>query len=203
MKNLNIDVLFEEYNKIDNEDNAALINFVEKHFDFLINFKTDDVEVVEDIATIFNDYFEALGICNHWSQINLKRKPIIDFLQQLKGKSSKFERHLYDIEYIFAATQVNSGKNLKPAIKSLRKLNGQFPKDEDIIGELRKAKFIFRQKIYLKIFIFELILIFGTILLRLNNKSEELELISEVIWAFFILLIIIQWIDKYKSNITI
>ncbi len=120
MKGSDINILFEEFNKIDDEDNVALIDFVEKHFDFLISLKTNDIEIVEDIATIFNDYFEALGICNHWTQINLKRKPIIDFLQQLKEKSSKFEKHFYDIEYIFAATQVDNGKNLKPAIKSLK-----------------------------------------------------------------------------------
>ena len=197
---IDIDNLFERFNEINDEDNVALIDFVEKHFDFLINFKTDDIEIVEDIASIFNDYYGTLGICNHWTQIELKRKPILDFVQQLKGKSLKYEKHLYDIEYVFATTQTDSGKNIKSAIKSLEKLNEQFPKDEDIILELRKAKFVLRQKTYQRIFILGLILVIGTFLLRLNYKIKELELISVVIWTFFILLILIQKIDNYKSN---
>ena len=87
--NINIDKLFEEFNKIDDEDNIALIDFVEKHFDLFINFKTDDIEIIEDIASIFNDYYGTLGICNHWTQIALKRKPIIDFYKPIKGKVIK------------------------------------------------------------------------------------------------------------------
>ena len=175
-------------------------DFVERHFDLLINFKTDDIEIIEDIASIFNDYYGSLGICNRWTQIALKRKPIIDFIKQLEGKSTKFGQHLYDIEYVFAATQTDSGKNLKAAIQSLKTINEMFPKDEDIILELRKTKFVYRQKRYQVLFILGLVVVFGTFILRLIYDSKEIELISLAVWAFFIFLILVQQIDNYKSK---
>jgi len=197
---IDIDELFEEFNKIDDSDNIALIDFVEKHFDFLINFKTDDINIIEDIASIFNDYYGTLGICNRWTQIELRRKPIIDFIKQLEGKSTKFGQHIYDIEYVFATTQTDSGKNLKAAIQSLKTINEMFPKDEDIVLELRKTKFFHRQKTYQRVFILGLIVVFGTMILRLIYDSKELEIMSLVTWAFFILLILIKQIDNYKSK---
>ena len=122
------------------------------------------------------------------------------FINQLKGKSSKFEKLLYDIEYVFATTQTDSRKNLKTAIQSLKTINEMFPKDEEIILELRRAKFVYRQKTYQIFFILGLFVVLGTILLRLTYDSKELELISGVIWAFFILLILVQQIDNYKSK---
>ena len=195
-----LDLVLKTYNEFGEKEDDYLIKFINEHYDFLINYDTHDIKPIEDIAYMFNDYYFSLGICNHWKQIIEKRKDMIGFVSQLESRSKKYDRLFRDIEYVYATTLMNDGNNYKQAITTLKMLQEKFPKDEAVKLDFSIAKLYLRNKIYNVLSILGLIIIFGTLILRLVMNMSNLEPYSNIGWGILLLTILIQYIDKYNSK---
>lgn len=195
-----IDELFDEYNQIEDDADQQIINFAEEHFENLIHCKSDDVVIIEGISTILIDYLGALGLCHKYKQIIDNKDIIINFISQLKGKSSKYEIDFHDVEFTYAIALIEQEKNFQNALLILNRLNQLYPNDEDITRILRETKFAARGKWYILIFISTSIIASITLLLKFLLKSEKLEIVSGISWALIVIILIVYFIDLYREK---
>lgn len=199
-QNPEIDKLFEEYDQIDINDDYRIIDFVEKHFDYLTHYKSDNITVLENIATMLYEYTESLGLRHQYKQIINRKEAITDFISRLKGKSSFFDTHFFNIEFNYVLA-LQDRKDYHRAIQTLKTLVTLYPKDEDVVHELRVTRFAVRQKGYNLIYILALIIIFCTLFFQIIFNLTKLELASNVEIALFVLTALIYYIDKYNQNV--
>ena len=200
MHNLNIEQIQSEFDKVDESDDIGTIEFVEKYYDFLINYESTDIEKLEDISEIFSIYYSCLGICNRWTDIITNRDRVIDFVNKLKDKREDYNELYYNIEYVYSQALIEHGNDLKKAIQVLKKLHELNPKDEDIILSLRQTKYSLRNKTYKVLLIISLIIIFSSLILRLLIDLKDYKIYTEIPWILLIGIFLTQYIDNYKSQ---
>ncbi len=195
-----IDELFDKYNQIEDDADQQIISFAEKHFENLIHYRSDNIMVLEGISTILIDYLGALGLCHKYRKIIDSKDIIIDFISQLKGKSSKYETHFHDIEFTYAIALIEQEKNFRYALLILKRLNQLYPNDEDIIRILRETKFAIRGRWYIFTLVAASIIASVTLLLKFTMNSENLEIVSGITWAFIVVILITYFTDMYKAK---
>ncbi len=196
----NLKEVLEQFDKIDEDEDVEIINFMEKHYDILINYNSEDIEIINEIADTLAIYFFALGECNYWTDIINKRKEIITFVEKLKGKREVYKEIYSDIEIVYCDALVEQGRNYRTAFNSLKELNKLSPRDESIILKMRRVNYLARFKQYKIIGILIMIIGLGSMTLRLFVNTFQLKLVSDFFWFGFVGIFLIQSIDSYISN---
>ncbi|MCW3805479.1 hypothetical protein [Plebeiibacterium marinum] len=197
---MTIEKLQADFDKIEESDDIGTIEFVEKHFDFLISFDSSDIVEIEDVAEIFSIYYSCLGICNRWTEIISNRDKIVEFVNKLKGKREDYNELYFNIEFVYSQALLEQGNELKKTIQTLIKLNKLKPKDEDIILSLRRAKYALRSKTYKVLIIISFVIIFCSLLLRLIIDLKDFKIYTEILWIILVGVLLTQYVDNYKSN---
>ena len=195
-----ISELFDKYNQIEDNADQKIINFAEKHFENLIHYRSDNIMVIEGISTILIDYLGALGLCHKYRKIIDNKDIIIDFISQLKGKSSKYETHFHDIEFTYAIALIEQEKNFRYALLILKRLNQLYPNDEDITRILRETKFAIRGRWYIFSLVVASIIASATLVLKFLVSSEKLEIVSGITWILLVVILIVYFIDMYRAK---
>jgi len=197
---MTIEQIQTDFDKIEESADIRTIEFVEKHFDFLISFDSSDIVKIEDVAEIFSIYYSCLGICNRWTEIISNRDKVIDFVNKLKDKRDDYNELYFNIEFVYSQALFEQGNELKKSIQVLKKLNELNPKDEDIILSLRQAKNSLRNKTYKVLIIISFAIIFCSLILRLIIDLKDYKIYSEISWILLVGVLITQYIDNYKSQ---
>lgn len=195
-----IESIFEEYNKIGNEDLVSTIDFVDEHYSILINFKSDEVDVIEKISIIFKEYFICLNELGRFSAIINKRPEIKSFVENLNEESKCFKDCFVEIEYLFADALSSNGSEYKKAISVLTNIQTIDPKNENISFNLKYAKLNSRRKYYAKFTITGLIIAFIGLVPRLVSDDRIFIIIDLIGFGIFVLAYLTQNIDEYLTE---
>lgn len=195
-----IESIFEEYNKIGNEDLVSTIDFVDEHYSILINFKSDEVDVIEKISIIFKEYFICLNELGRYSMIIKKRPEIKSFVEKLNENSRCFKDCFVEIEYLFADALSSNGSEYKKAISVLTNIRTIKPENENISFDLKYAKLNLRRKYY-KIFVIGgLIIAIIGLAPRLVSNDRIFLIIDLIGFGIFTLAYLAQNIDEYLTE---
>ncbi|MGE4287554.1 MAG: hypothetical protein AB7E36_02605 [Salinivirgaceae bacterium] len=195
-----IESLFEDYKKIGNDDLVSTIDFVDEHYSLLINFKSDEVNIIEQISIIFKEYFICLNELGRFSVIIEKRPEIKSFVENLNKNSRCFKDCFVEIEYLFANALSSNGSEYKKAISVLTNIQTIDPKNENISFNLKYAKLNSRRKYYVKFIIGGLIIAFIGLVARLVNNNRVFLIIDLIGFGIFTLAYLTQNIDEYLTE---
>ena len=192
--------IFEDYNKIEDNDNISTVDFIERHYSFLISYQTENITDIEDISVMFKNYFTALCDLGRFTTIISKRDEIKHFIEQLRDKSKLFNGCYIEVEYVFSEALTSNRNDYKRAIASLTDIQNIDPQSENIVINLRYAKLNLRRKIYTKIIIVGLIIAFVGLALRLACNKKIFWIIDTIGFGIFIMGYLIQYIDNYLTD---
>lgn len=197
---MDISQIQSEFEKIGENDDEQIIDFVESHFDTLIDYNNEDIIISEDISEIFSIYYSTLGLCNRWTDIITFRDQVIEFIKRLEGRRDDYRRLYFDVEYVYCDALAEQNRNYKMLISSLNNLNQLYPKDEEIIMKLRNARYLRRNRVYRKITIVGLVFAFSGLVLGLVGDKVFYSVCQHGGFGIFLLTYLIQHIDSYYTE---
>lgn len=192
--------IFESYNKIEDSDDIGRIDFVELHYKSLIDNETKVISDIEDISTIFKDYFVTLAELGHYSEVIKRREKVKEFVEQLNGKSKKYDRYLIEIEFVYAEALTSTQSKYKEAVQVLEKIQKLDPKNENIWISIKYAKLNNRRKLYFWIIITGLSIVFIGLILSIINDDWVLSQYELIGMGIFIFGVIMQYGDGYLTE---
>jgi tetratricopeptide (TPR) repeat protein len=195
-----INELFTNYDNIENNDLESTVDFVNKYFSFLINFKSDNLAQIEKIAFIFQEYFNCLSELGRYSMIINKRPDIISFIEKLDPQSRCFKYCYVEIEYLYADALTSSGVEYEKAISSLSNIQKMDPENENISFDLKYAKLNLRRRSYSRFIIAGLTIALIGIALRFTGDNRLFYIIDTTGFVIFVLAYLVQHLDSYMTE---
>lgn len=198
--NMDISQIQSEFEKIGENDDEQIIDFVENHFATLIDYNNEDIIITEDISEIFSIYYSTLGLCNRWTDIITYRDQVIDFIKRLEGKRDDYKELFFNVELVYCEALAEQNRDYRKLVSSLNNLNQHYPKDEDIIMKLRNARYLRRNRVYRKITIVSLAFAFSGLVLGLVGDNIIYSVCHNGGFGIFLLTFLIQHVDSYYTE---
>ena len=193
-----LDSIIEKFNNSDND--RLTVEIIDDNYDFLIDYKTDDLEEKVDISTILKQYFISLYNLGRYSDLIVKRDRVKAFIEHIRDKSDRYIDCYIEVEYLYAESLTAKGIRYRDAISSLEDIAELDPKNENLSVSLKFARLGMRKKVYSKIVILGLIIAFTGIAFRLIDDKLIYRRIDYVGFGIFILGYLIQYIDNYLTE---
>ncbi|MCU4166765.1 hypothetical protein [Carboxylicivirga caseinilyticus] len=189
--------IIDNLDNISEDDNEKFIEEIEKDYDFIIGYQTNEIEELENISNTLAEYYHSLGLCNQWSKIIDRRNEVQTIISKLKGKSEEYLECYTDVEFVYACTLLESGKKINDSISVFKELTDLLPNDEAIQLKLKIAKYNRRMKVYTILWITSLGFSFVFMIFRYFKGPTPYRFYSDIGWGMYILFFLLGFIDRY------
>lgn len=132
--------IIEEYNELNEYDHDSIIEFIDKNFDLIINFKSDTALENEDYSILIRNYFDSLFETGQYSKIIDQIESARSFFNQFDTKSNILKRNYIDIEFTYVLALDQKFESPQLCITKLHELKSLDPTNENIDHTLSNIK---------------------------------------------------------------
>lgn len=192
---MKIKEIIDKYDEIDIYDNKTTVDFINRYYDLLVNYKTEDISEIEDVSLLLRDLFSTLSIMGRFTELIEKRKDVKNFIGQLRGKSKLFYDYYLEVEYLYSEALTINRTEYKEAISVLEGLHNIDPQNENFIDNLKHARLYLRRKIYVKISMLGVLVVVAGLVMGYVDEGGLYNSLSDFGIGMIIIIYFIQLLD--------